>query len=154
GFAFTVNVGSVAEGQAISAALAAASPAGGTITIAGVTYTWANFEALYNLLVFNTNEPVVITITVNRRLNASDAAAPVAVYCAADAVEVWTVGVDGSGGSNAVGSFGFSVSSADVNAGTSVSASGVTFESTAGGSFSVSATAHDGKPYIFAGSCS
>ena len=147
GFAFTVTVGSQAEADALSAAIAAASPAGGTITIGGVPYAWTNFEILYDLLAFNIAEDVIITIPVTRRVNASDLAAPVAVYCTADAVEAWTIGADGAG------SFAFSVPYADVNAGTTVSAAGVTFESTAGGSFSVSATATDGKPYAFSGSC-
>ncbi|MGQ9910471.1 MAG: hypothetical protein ACUVS2_16720, partial [Candidatus Flexifilum sp.] len=146
-FAFTVNVSSMAEASAISAALAGASPAGGTITIAGVVYTWLNFESLLDLLTFHMAEPVVITIAVTWRVNQADAAAPVAIYCAADAVELWTVSAAG------VGSFAFSVPLADVNAGTTISAAGVRFSASGHGSFTVSATTHDGKPYVFMGSC-
>ncbi|MGQ9910567.1 MAG: beta strand repeat-containing protein [Candidatus Flexifilum sp.] len=146
-FNFTVNVPSQAAANAISAAIAAASPAGGTVTIGLVTYSWINFEALYNLLAFNINAPIVITIPLPQRINASDLAAPVAIYCLADAVEVWTIDAGGAG------AYAFSVSSADVHAGVTISAAGVTFASTAGGSFTVSAVGHDGKPYSFTGRC-
>jgi hypothetical protein len=148
GFAFTVNVPSLAAANAISAAIAAASPAGGTITIGSMTYTWANFEALYNLLSFNILEDVIITIPVTRRVNQHDAAAPVAIYCAAGGVELWAVSRDGAG------SFAASIPYADVNAGTSLTVSGVTFTSSVGGTFTVTATSHDGKPYTFTGTCS
>ncbi|MCS7070969.1 MAG: hypothetical protein NZM00_05645, partial [Anaerolinea sp.] len=81
-------------------------------------------------------------------VNAGDAAAPVAIYCEAGGVELWTIDAGGAG------SFAASIPYADVNAGTTVSASGVTFVSTAGGSFTVTATGHDGKPYAFTGGCS
>ncbi|MCS7070819.1 MAG: hypothetical protein NZM00_04885, partial [Anaerolinea sp.] len=148
GFAFTVNVPSLAAANAISAAIAAASPAGGTITIGLLTYTWTNFEALYNLLSFNIAEDVIITIPVTRRVNQHDVAAPVAIYCAAGGVELWTVDAGGAG------RFAASILHTEVNAGTTVSASGVTFVSTAGGAFTVTATGHDGKPYAFTGTCS
>jgi hypothetical protein len=82
-----------------------------------------------------------------RSVNQSDAAAPVAIYCATGGVELWTVGADGAG------SFAASIPYADVNAGTSLAVGGVTFASSAGGSFAVSATSHDGKPYTFTGGC-
>ncbi|MCS7071930.1 MAG: hypothetical protein NZM00_10525, partial [Anaerolinea sp.] len=146
-FNFTVNVPSQAAANAISAAIAAASPAGGTVTIGQVTYSWINFEALYNLLAFNINEPVIVTIPLARRINALDVAAPVAIYCVAGAVELWTVGADGSG------AHALSVSSAEVNAGTTISAAGVLFTAPGDGSFTVRAAGHDGKPYAFTGGC-
>ncbi|MGQ9908277.1 MAG: beta strand repeat-containing protein [Candidatus Flexifilum sp.] len=143
-FSFTVTASELAAFNAVFPTLLAS---GGTVTIAGRTYTWVNFEQLINLL-SAAPEPAVVTITLNRRLNFTDVAAPVALYCEAGGVDVWTVGASG------VGSFAFSVSYAEVNAGTSYVAGGVTFVSYPGGSFSVSAVGHDGKPYTFTGRCS
>ncbi|MCS7072813.1 MAG: hypothetical protein NZM00_15010, partial [Anaerolinea sp.] len=117
------------------------------IAIAGVVYNWLNFESLLDLLTFNLTEPVVITITVTRRINQADAAAPVAIYCTAAAVELWTVSTTGAG------SYAFSVPYTEVDAGTTVSAAGVLFSASGHGSFTVRATTHDGKPYVFMGSC-
>lgn len=143
-FSFTVTASELASFNAIFPTLLAS---GGTVTIAGRTYTWVNFEQLINLL-SAAPEPAVVTITINRRLNFADVSAPVALYCEAGGVDVWTVNASG------VGSFAFSVPYAAVNAGTSYVAGGVTFVSYPGGSFSVSAVGHDGKPYSFTGSCS
>jgi hypothetical protein len=147
-FQFTYT-GTPAQIAAIQAAFAVANPAGGTITIGAQTFTWTNFEFLYNFMNFINAEPgTIITITINRRVNAGDAAAPVAIYCEAGGVDLWTIDSSGSG------SFAASIPYADVNAGTSVTVSGVTFTSSAGGAFTVTATGHDGKPYAFTGSCS
>lgn len=147
-FQFTYT-GTPAQIAAIQAAFAVANPAGGSITIGAQTFTWVNFEFLYNFMNFMNPEPgTIITITLNRRVNASDVAAPVAIYCEAGGVELWTVDANGAG------SFAASIPYADVNAGTSLTVSGVTFTSAAGGAFTVTATGHDGKPYAFTGACS
>jgi hypothetical protein len=149
-FQFTYT-GSPAQIAAISAAFAAASPAGGTISIGAQTFTWINFEYLYNLMTLIAMEPgteVTISIPAPQRLNADDLAAPVAVYCVSGAIEIWAIDAGGAG------HFAFSVAAADVTAGTTVSADGIVFTSEPGGAFTVTATGHDGKPYAFSGRCS
>lgn len=47
---FQLNSTDPAELEAAAAAIAAASPSGGTITINGVSYTWLNFEELTQIL--------------------------------------------------------------------------------------------------------
>lgn len=90
-FNFTVN--DQAAYDALAAQIAAANPAGGSLTFNGQTFNWQNFEQLVNLLVLagGRGGPAVInggqTMTIifnDGRLNASDAGATAALYCTAD----------------------------------------------------------------------
>ncbi len=75
------------EGAAAAATLAGMSPAGGTVTFGGRTYTWTNFEQLKALFTAAAVAGQPITISVNAgqikdgRLNSYDLGAPFAVYC-------------------------------------------------------------------------
>lgn len=105
-----------AEGAAAALALAALSPAGGTITFGGQTYTWINFEqlrALYTIAVQSGATDIKINIArINdSRLNAYDLGAPVAIYCVpGEHIEVIDIGGDG------VNTVAFRASMSDVNA--------------------------------------
>ncbi|MBL8154230.1 MAG: hypothetical protein JNM70_08605 [Anaerolineae bacterium] len=91
-FAFVVN--SPQDYDALSAQIAAAQPSGGSITIHGETFTWANFEQLVSLLTVAQSSGGTITITAGQqtirvvftdgRINDGDAAATAALYCTSD----------------------------------------------------------------------
>ncbi len=79
-----------AEGfDRVVAALAAADPAGGSITINGETYTWSNFESLQNLL--------RMAMIGDGRANAFDFTANAALYCAGGGAQVYRIHEDGQG---------------------------------------------------------
>ncbi len=79
-----------AEGfDRVVAALAAADPAGGSITINGQTYTWQNFESLQNLL--------RMAMIRDGRANAFDFTANAALYCAGGGAQVYRIHEDGQG---------------------------------------------------------
>jgi hypothetical protein len=76
---FTVTViGSRQDRADAARAIANANPAGGTIYINGVAYTWLNFENLVNLLNFidSTRYPCA----TDGRINDYDCHAPIAIY--------------------------------------------------------------------------
>ncbi|MFN8372458.1 MAG: hypothetical protein U0694_06230 [Anaerolineae bacterium] len=74
---FQLNSTDPAELEAAAAAIAAANPAGGTLTIGGVTYTWLNFEQLTQLL---------------NILRINGLADPLALFCAAvDGIDVYAI---------------------------------------------------------------
>ena len=90
-FALTVTA---ADAPALAATIAAASPAGGSLTYGGNVYEWTNFETLVNLLNVIASSgggggggggPVVVLITTHSladgRLNPLDLAATAIPYC-------------------------------------------------------------------------
>ena len=85
--AFNLELG--ADGfDAVAAQIAAANPNGGSLTIGGNTYTWANFEELLSLL--------RLAAIGDGRLNALDFAATAVAYCApAGGLDLYAVTPDG-----------------------------------------------------------
>lgn len=112
------------EGAAAAAILAGLSPAGGTVTFGGITYTWQNFEQLVAIFTAiggggggggngggsgggnggGGSSGGTVTVTLNSfggikdgRLNAYDLAAPLVVYCSVgEQITVIDVQADGS----------------------------------------------------------
>ncbi|MCA0458714.1 MAG: hypothetical protein LCI00_32470 [Chloroflexi bacterium] len=100
------------EGAAAAAILAGLSPAGGTVTFGGITYTWTNFEQL--VAIFTTigggggggggtgGGSIIVTLNSvggiqDGRLNAFDLAAPLVVYCkVGEQISIIDVQADGS----------------------------------------------------------
>ncbi len=90
---FRFTVGSQDEKDAFGKLLAQQDAACGFIEFKGQTFYWQDFEELQNLLrVLQANgSSVTVTVLADSRLNQSDAAAPIAVYCNAGSIEVWVV---------------------------------------------------------------
>src|SRR5690606_21222832 len=85
----------------------------GTLTINGVVVDWVNFERLiHQNLIFiarlevsneGLNADVSLTVTfTDSRLNATDIAAPVAVYCADGGFTVWQIDPNTGSGTQVV----------------------------------------------------
>lgn len=94
----------------------------GTITASGRTYTWINFEQLLAFILtggMTTSAQIVIYAAHIERVNSEQLDAPIAVYCTAQAVEVWDVVPDANG---AHGEMAISVSHADALAGLAAAA--------------------------------
>ncbi len=92
-----------AAGAAAAAVLAGKSPAGGTATFGGHTYTWSNFEQLQAIFTAAAaaGQPVSVSVNVAQikdgRLNGYDLGAPIAVYCVPNEyIEVIDIRQDGS----------------------------------------------------------
>jgi hypothetical protein len=93
---FTFNDPAAAAAAAVI--LAQQSPAGGTVTIGGQTYTWVNFEQLKAILLATVGQSVSIKVRMIKdgRLNAYDLGAPIAIYCVPDEyVQVIDIHQDG-----------------------------------------------------------
>lgn len=98
-----VNVGEVSEDEAdaLAAQIAAAvfttqHSGSGTMVIGGQVYTWTNFEALLNLITWairthQTSFTIGFLHFTDGRLNYLDIAAPVAIYCTPNGIEVWDI---------------------------------------------------------------
>ncbi|MBI1276713.1 MAG: hypothetical protein GC179_01160 [Anaerolineaceae bacterium] len=90
-----------AVGAAAAATLAGMSPAGGTATFGGHTYTWSNFEQLRAIFAAAAASGQTVTVSVAQikdgRINGYDLGAPIAVYCVPDEyIEVIDIRQDGS----------------------------------------------------------
>ncbi|MBI1276712.1 MAG: hypothetical protein GC179_01155 [Anaerolineaceae bacterium] len=97
------NFNNPTEGAAAAATLAGMSPAGGTATFGGRTYTWTNFEQLQAIFAAAavTGQPVTVSVSRGQikdgRLNGYDLGAPFAVYCVANEyIQVIDIRQDGS----------------------------------------------------------
>jgi Ca2+-binding RTX toxin-like protein len=89
-----------------------------SISFNGGLYEWANFEQLVSLLeTVRQSGTGEVVLMQRQRLNAGDADAPIAVFCAADGmgVEVWDINPDGTG------TLAISISFADLAAASLVS---------------------------------
>lgn len=91
------------EGAAAATTLAGMSPAGGTVTFGGRTYTWTNFEQLKALFTAAAaaGQPVTVSVSSGQikdgRLNGYDLGAPFAVYCVPNEyIKVIDIRQDGS----------------------------------------------------------
>jgi hypothetical protein len=141
--------------DALAREMAAANPAGGSITISGYTFTWLNFESLINLLRFIERNPNPRPCAFDGRINAFDCQAPVTLYY--HPLQVW--GVDPHTGA---GTFAFSITPEQIDAagipasGTVLIASGthpvtglpISFYRHANGAFQINAFFPDMKPYV------
>jgi hypothetical protein len=153
-FEMTVE-GTSSDLDALAREMAAANPAGGSITINGYTFTWLNFESLINLLNFIVHHPSPRPCAFDGRINAFDCQAPVTLYY--HPLQIW--GVDPNTGA---GTFAFSITPEQIDAagipasGTVLIASGthpvtglpISLYRHANGAFQINAFFPDMKPYV------
>jgi hypothetical protein len=153
-FDMTVE-GTSSDLNALAREMAAANPAGGSITINGYTFTWVNFESLINLLRFIESNPNPRPCAFDGRINAFDCQAPVTLYY--HPLQIW--GVDPNTGA---GTFAFSITQEQIDAagiptsGTVLIASGthpvtglpISLYRHANGAFQINAFFPDMKPYV------
>ncbi len=98
---FKFTVGSEDDKKAFGKLLAEQNAGCGWVEFNGQTYYWYGFEDLQNLLhVIGADQGSSVKVTVlgDSRLNQDAVAGPIAVYCKAGAIEVWTINpTDGHG---------------------------------------------------------